>query len=101
MTAPSQPPELRWSENDPRWKFMVSAMHLMYAALDHGDRVHQVTVSFEDCAFRHIIYAMSPDETEPRRYMCTEPEVADDAFGRAYVDITPESSADLAGGDVT
>ena len=100
MTAHRQPPELAWSENDPRWRFMVSAVHAIYAALDHGDRVHQVTVSFEDSDFGAVIYAMSPDESEPRRYLCTDPEVADDAFDRAYVDITPESSADLAGGDV-
>jgi hypothetical protein len=97
--TPSQAPELRWSENDPRWRFMVSALQLIYAALDHGDRVHQVTVSFESADFDPVIYAMSPDEKEPRRYMCTEPAIADDAFERAYVDITPADTPSQIGDD--
>jgi hypothetical protein len=100
VTVPRKAPEVLWSESDPRWRFAVSAVHTMYAELDPSDAVRQVTVSFEDSDFRPVIYAMSPDESEPRRYMCTDPEVADDAFDRAYVDITPDSSADLAGGDV-
>jgi hypothetical protein len=91
--------EVSWSAEDPRWRFMAGAMHAMYAALDHGDRVHQVTVSFESADFDQVVYAMSPDESEPRRYMCTEPAIADDAFERAYVDITPADTPTQIGDD--
>jgi hypothetical protein len=99
MNAPRTAPELAWSKDDPRWRFMVAGMQKLYSELDHGDRVRQVTVSFEDPDFGVLVYAISPDETEPRRYLLTDPDVADEAFDRAYVDVTPADTPSQIGDD--
>jgi CO dehydrogenase/acetyl-CoA synthase delta subunit len=97
--TPSEAPELKWSENDPRWRFLVAAAHDAYAELEHGDKVLSLTVNIEDSDFTRVTYAAFPHEHGVRRYICTDPKRAGDAFDDVYADATPEDSPELAEGD--
>jgi len=85
---------------DPQWPWMLQALHQIRAAMDRGDQVLSVAVSFEDADFNRVLYMLAPDDGgEVRRYICPDPDAVNGAFSEMYVDITPETSPDLAEGD--
>ena len=85
---------------DPRWRWLAGALEEIYGAMGRGDQVTSLTVAFEDPDFARVAYTMAPGDQQVGRFVCLDPDAADEAFDRAFADVTPDDTPELAGGDV-